>query len=175
MVPLVLLPFACLVFITTATCMYEMVHWDVPLKQRLNLMALYGPYTALRKFWFLLGAFHLLGWDEANWFTKPGFSGPICSSASKAWSKALPQYLGLRGRKTSEIFYAFSIRLVKRGPVREFHASRDSRPEMCCFLSAPTCPSPFWLLIRFDILVEGVQGSVLNWFGWKECSHWCLL
>jgi hypothetical protein len=50
MVPLVLLPFACLVFISTATCMYEMVHWDVPLKQRLNLMALYGPYTALRRF-----------------------------------------------------------------------------------------------------------------------------
>jgi len=116
MVPLVLLPFACLVFITTATCMYEMVHWDVPLKQRLNLMALYGPYTALRKFWFLLGAFHLLGGDEANWFAKPGFSGLICSSASKAWSKALPQYLGLRGRKTSEMFYGFSICLVKRGP-----------------------------------------------------------
>jgi hypothetical protein len=50
MVPLVLLPFACLVFISTATCMYDMVHWDVPLKQRLVLMMLYGPYTALRKY-----------------------------------------------------------------------------------------------------------------------------
>ncbi|PMD13757.1 hypothetical protein NA56DRAFT_415282 [Hyaloscypha hepaticicola] len=50
MVPLVLLPFACLVFISTATCMYEMVHWDVPLKQRLTLIMLYGPYTALPAF-----------------------------------------------------------------------------------------------------------------------------
>ncbi len=73
MVPLVLLPFACLVFISTATCMYEMIHWDVPLKQRLNLMMLYGPYTALRKYLSLLlssrrGKWSLRVWQANEWF-----------------------------------------------------------------------------------------------------------
>jgi len=50
MVPLVLLPFACLIFITTATCMYEYAHWDAPLSTKVDLTTLYGPYAALSAF-----------------------------------------------------------------------------------------------------------------------------
>jgi len=59
MVPLVLLPFSCLIFITTATCMFEYAHWDAPLAQKLDLTTLYGPYAALCKFQFFIGV---------NWF-----------------------------------------------------------------------------------------------------------
>jgi hypothetical protein len=50
LVPLVLLPFAVLVFLTTTTCIFDMAHWDAPLQERLTLMGLYAPYSALRKF-----------------------------------------------------------------------------------------------------------------------------
>jgi hypothetical protein len=53
MLPLVLLPFACLIFITTATCIFDYAHWDMPLDQKLNLTTLYGPYAALCKFGIL--------------------------------------------------------------------------------------------------------------------------
>ncbi|KAG9245143.1 hypothetical protein BJ878DRAFT_502922 [Calycina marina] len=46
-VPLVLLPFATLVFGTTATCIYEFSQWDVPLQNKIDLSTLYGPYLAL--------------------------------------------------------------------------------------------------------------------------------
>lgn len=49
-VPLVLLPFSCLIFITTLTCMIEYSFWSVPLQQKLDLSTLYGPYLALCKF-----------------------------------------------------------------------------------------------------------------------------
>jgi len=48
--PLVLLPFSCLIFITTATCMVEMWCWQIPLSHRLHLTSLYGPYLALCRF-----------------------------------------------------------------------------------------------------------------------------
>jgi len=48
-VPVVLLPFATLVFVTTATCIFEYMHWDVPLKNKIDLTTLYGPYLALSK------------------------------------------------------------------------------------------------------------------------------
>ncbi|PSS25507.1 hypothetical protein M430DRAFT_47954 [Amorphotheca resinae ATCC 22711] len=49
-VPLVLLPFSCLIFITTLTCMIEYSFWSVPLQQKLDLSTLYGPYLALSAF-----------------------------------------------------------------------------------------------------------------------------
>lgn len=45
--PLVLLPFACLIFITTGTCVVDVCFWDATLKDKLNLGLLYGPYLAL--------------------------------------------------------------------------------------------------------------------------------
>jgi len=48
--PLVLLPFSCLIFITTGTCMVEYFYWDVPLQQKIDLSTLYGPYLALCMF-----------------------------------------------------------------------------------------------------------------------------
>jgi hypothetical protein len=49
MVPVVLLPFAVLVAASTATCIYEMAHWNTPLQERLTLIAFYSPYVAMRK------------------------------------------------------------------------------------------------------------------------------
>ena len=49
-VPVVLLPFATLVFVTTATCMFDYMHWDVPMQNKIDLTTLYGPYLALSKF-----------------------------------------------------------------------------------------------------------------------------
>jgi hypothetical protein len=49
MLPLVLLPFSCLILITTATCIFDYAHWDMPLDQKLSLTTLYGPYAALCK------------------------------------------------------------------------------------------------------------------------------
>ena len=46
-VPVVLLPFACLYFISTAVCIVEYVNWDVPLQQKIDLTTLYGPYLAI--------------------------------------------------------------------------------------------------------------------------------
>lgn len=48
-VPLVLLPFAVVIFVTTLTCMTEYAFWDVPLQQKVDLTTLYGPYLALCK------------------------------------------------------------------------------------------------------------------------------
>jgi hypothetical protein len=53
-IPLVLLPYACLIFISTAACMVEMLCWDVPGQQKVDLSTLYGPYLALCKFGFFL-------------------------------------------------------------------------------------------------------------------------
>ncbi|KAE9363298.1 hypothetical protein N431DRAFT_564838 [Stipitochalara longipes BDJ] len=50
LVPLVLLPFACLVFISTATCIFDIAHWNAPLQERQTLMALYAPYAVLPLF-----------------------------------------------------------------------------------------------------------------------------
>ena len=52
--PLVLLPYACLIFISTAACMVEMLCWDVPGQQKVDLSTLYGPYLALCKSGFRL-------------------------------------------------------------------------------------------------------------------------
>ncbi|KAH8590529.1 transmembrane protein 6/97 [Bisporella sp. PMI_857] len=49
-VPLVLFPYAFLVFLTTAVCMYEYSQWAVPLQQKLDLTTLYGPFLALAGF-----------------------------------------------------------------------------------------------------------------------------
>jgi hypothetical protein len=49
-IPLVLLPYAVLIFITTGACMYEISFWDVPLQQKLDLSTLYGPYLAICMF-----------------------------------------------------------------------------------------------------------------------------
>ena len=49
-VPLVLLPYAVLIFVTTGACMYEFWFWDVPLDQKLSLTTLYGPYLAICKY-----------------------------------------------------------------------------------------------------------------------------
>lgn len=46
-VPLVLLPFAVMVFLTTLTCMVEYAFWDVPRQQKIDMTTLYGPYLAL--------------------------------------------------------------------------------------------------------------------------------
>jgi hypothetical protein len=59
-VPLVLLPFSCVIFITTGTCMVEYFFWDAPIQDKLVLSLLYGPYLALGQssfpchsiFWF---------------------------------------------------------------------------------------------------------------------------
>lgn len=48
-IPLVLLPFAVVIFITTGACMYEFASWDVPLKEKISLSTLYGPYLAICK------------------------------------------------------------------------------------------------------------------------------
>ncbi|KAN0104188.1 Transmembrane protein 6/97 [Hyaloscypha variabilis] len=50
LVPLVLLPLALLVFLTTTTCIFDIAHWDAPLQERLTLMGLYAPYSALPLF-----------------------------------------------------------------------------------------------------------------------------
>lgn len=47
--PIVLLPYAALIFITTATCMFEYSFWDIPLQHKIDLTTLYGPYLALCK------------------------------------------------------------------------------------------------------------------------------
>lgn len=36
-------------FITTATCIFDFFHWDVPLQNKIDLTTLYGPYLALSK------------------------------------------------------------------------------------------------------------------------------
>jgi hypothetical protein len=46
-VPLVLLPYAVLIFVTTGACMYEFSFWEVPLEQKLSLSTLYGPYLGI--------------------------------------------------------------------------------------------------------------------------------
>ncbi|CAD6499216.1 BgTH12-04868 [Blumeria graminis f. sp. triticale] len=46
-VPLVLLPYALVVFLTTLTCIVEYSFWDTLLYQKICLTALYGPYLAL--------------------------------------------------------------------------------------------------------------------------------
>ncbi|CZR62660.1 related to integral membrane protein [Phialocephala subalpina] len=46
-VPVVLLPFATLVFLTTLTCVVDMWSWSVPLEQKIELSKLYGPYLVL--------------------------------------------------------------------------------------------------------------------------------
>lgn len=45
--PIVLLPFATLICITTITCMFDYMHWPVPIEQKIELTKLYGPYVAL--------------------------------------------------------------------------------------------------------------------------------
>ncbi|CCU75973.1 integral membrane protein [Blumeria hordei DH14] len=50
-VPLVLLPYALVVFLTTLTCVVEYSFWDTPLQQKICLTALYGPYLALCAFY----------------------------------------------------------------------------------------------------------------------------
>jgi len=60
LVPLVLLPLALLVFLTTTTCIFDIAHWDAPLQERLTLMGLYAPYSALRK---SLLSFEFLGFQ----------------------------------------------------------------------------------------------------------------
>lgn len=47
--PLVLLPFGLMVFLTTLTCMVEYAFWDVPVAQKIDMTTLYGPYLALCK------------------------------------------------------------------------------------------------------------------------------
>ncbi|KAI1004029.1 hypothetical protein K3495_g4181 [Podosphaera aphanis] len=49
-VPLVLLPFAVVVFLTTLTCMVEYSFWEVSLQQKWQLTSLYGPYLMLSLF-----------------------------------------------------------------------------------------------------------------------------
>lgn len=46
-VPLLLLPYAMLIFATTATCMFDMSSWNVPLEHKINLATLYAPYLAI--------------------------------------------------------------------------------------------------------------------------------
>ncbi|RKF76500.1 hypothetical protein GcM3_078027 [Golovinomyces cichoracearum] len=46
-VPLIILPFALLVFITTLTCMVEFLHWDISWQEKFDLTTLYGPYLIL--------------------------------------------------------------------------------------------------------------------------------
>lgn len=48
--PIVLLPYAALIFVTTATCMFEYSFWEIPLQHKIDLTTLYGPYLALCKF-----------------------------------------------------------------------------------------------------------------------------
>ncbi|KAG0649502.1 Sigma intracellular receptor 2 [Hyphodiscus hymeniophilus] len=49
-IPLVLLPYAVLIFVTTGACMYEICYWEVPLVQKFSLSTLYGPYLAISAF-----------------------------------------------------------------------------------------------------------------------------
>ncbi|CZT06234.1 uncharacterized protein RAG0_12032 [Rhynchosporium agropyri] len=51
--PVVLLPYALLVFVTTATCMYEYSFWEIPFQHKIDLTTLYGPYLALSAFMFV--------------------------------------------------------------------------------------------------------------------------
>ncbi|KAL2061517.1 hypothetical protein VTL71DRAFT_6894 [Oculimacula yallundae] len=51
--PIVLLPFATLVFITTATCIFEYSFWEIPFEHKIHLTTLYGPYLALSAFMFV--------------------------------------------------------------------------------------------------------------------------
>jgi hypothetical protein len=46
-VPLVLLPFSVVIFLTTGTCIWDYMTWDVPLQQKFDLTTLYGPYLLL--------------------------------------------------------------------------------------------------------------------------------
>ncbi|KAK2626366.1 hypothetical protein QTJ16_004628 [Diplocarpon rosae] len=50
--PVVLLPYAMLILVTTATCMVEYFFWDIPFEQKISLTTLYGPYLALSAFMF---------------------------------------------------------------------------------------------------------------------------
>ncbi|KAG4436266.1 hypothetical protein IFR05_008248 [Cadophora sp. M221] len=52
-IPIVLLPYAAIIFITTATCMFEYSFWDIPLQHKIDLTTLYGPYLALSAFMFV--------------------------------------------------------------------------------------------------------------------------
>ena len=45
--PLILLPFSCLIFITTGTLMVEQWFWPITIGEKLALASLYGPYLAL--------------------------------------------------------------------------------------------------------------------------------
>jgi hypothetical protein len=47
--PLILLPFAVKVFLTTMTCMLEFPQWQIPFEQKVTLCTLYGPYLLLCK------------------------------------------------------------------------------------------------------------------------------
>ncbi|TQS32513.1 hypothetical protein Golomagni_07167 [Golovinomyces magnicellulatus] len=46
-VPLIIFPFALVVFITTLTCMVEFLNWDISWYEKFNLTTLYGPYLIL--------------------------------------------------------------------------------------------------------------------------------
>ncbi|KAG9238967.1 transmembrane protein 6/97 [Amylocarpus encephaloides] len=49
-VPLILLPFAVKVFLTTLTCMLEFPNFPIPLEKKISLTTLYGPYLAVSAF-----------------------------------------------------------------------------------------------------------------------------
>ncbi|TVY54165.1 Sigma intracellular receptor [Lachnellula suecica] len=56
-IPLVLLPYAIVVFLTTLTCMVEYASWEVPLADKIELTKLYGPYLAIAT--FMIGDMYL--------------------------------------------------------------------------------------------------------------------
>jgi hypothetical protein len=58
MVPVHLLIYAVQTGVTTLTCVMDYVSWDVPMKVKVDLGGLYGPYLALCKLFTDVG----LGW-----------------------------------------------------------------------------------------------------------------
>ncbi|KUJ10495.1 uncharacterized protein LY89DRAFT_675319 [Mollisia scopiformis] len=46
-IPVILLPFATVIFLTTLTCVVEMWNWDISVEQKIELSKLYGPYLLL--------------------------------------------------------------------------------------------------------------------------------
>ncbi|KAF7857933.1 hypothetical protein EAF04_009290 [Stromatinia cepivora] len=51
--PLILLPYALEVFLSTLVCIHEYLYWPIPLSQKIDLTTLYGPYILLSIIMFI--------------------------------------------------------------------------------------------------------------------------
>jgi len=59
-VPIVLLPFATLICVTSITCIFDFWQWPVPMEEKIELTKLYGPYVALCEYIEIFGGTRLM-------------------------------------------------------------------------------------------------------------------